>query len=65
MNKKEQLEQLRTAMGITAEMALMFCRAAIGAEATPEEAMKLVQAYIGAVLFNQNKKGPEGEEAPE
>ena len=65
MNRKEQIEQLRNAMGITAEMALMFYRDALGAEATPEEAMKLVQAYIGAVLFNQNKKGPEGEEAPE
>ena len=65
MNRKEQIEQLRNAMGITAEMALMFYRAALGAEATPEEAMKLVQAYIGAVLFNQNKKGQEGEAAPE
>ena len=24
--------------------------------------MKLVQAYIAAVLFNQNKKKPDGEE---
>lgn len=65
MTKKEQIEQLRNAMGVTAEMALMFYRAAIGAEATPEEAMKLVQAYIAAVLFNQNKKKPDGEEAEE
>ena len=65
MTKKEQIEQLRNAMGVTAEMALMFYRAAIGAEATPEEAMKLIQAYIGAVLFNQNKKAPGGEEAAE
>ena len=65
MDQKKKMEQLRNAMGITAEMALMFYRAALGAEATPEEAMKLVQAYIGAVLFNQNKKATEGEEAPE
>ena len=65
MDQKKKMEQLRNAMGITAEMELMFYRAALGAEATPEEAMKLVQAYIGAVLFNQNKKGQEGEEAPE
>jgi len=63
MARKEQIEQLRNAMGMTAEMALMFYRAALGAEATPEEAMKLVQAYIAAVLFNQNKKGADGEEA--
>ena len=50
---------------MTAEMALIFYRAAIGAGATPEEAMKLIQAYIGAVLFNQNKKAPGGEEAAE
>ena len=65
MDREKRLEQIRNALGITAEMALMFYRAALGAEATPEEAMKLVQAYIGAVLFNQNKKGQEGEEAPE
>ena len=65
MDRKEHLEKLRNALGVTAEMALMFHRAVLGAGATPEEAMKLVQAYIGAVLFNQNKKGPEGEEAPE
>lgn len=61
MSKKEQMEQLRNALGMTAEMALIFYRAAIGAGATPEEAMKLIQAYIGAVLFNQNKKPPESE----
>ena len=48
MDRKEHLEQLRNALGVTAEMALMFYRAALGAEATPEEAMKLVQAYIGS-----------------
>ena len=61
MDRKEHLEQLRNALGMTAEMALIFYRDAIGAGATPEEAMKLVQAYIAAVLFNQNKKGPDGE----
>lgn len=65
MDRKEHLEQLRNALGMTAEMALIFYRAAIGAGATPEEAMKLIQAYIGAVLFNQNKKKPDGEEGQE
>ena len=65
MNRKEQLEKLRNAMGMTAEMSLIFYRAALGAGASMEEAMKLVQAYIAAVLFGQNKKAPEGEEDPE
>lgn len=65
MNRKEQMEQLRNAMGMTAEMSLIFYRAAMGAGASMEEAMKLVQAYIAAVLFGQNKKATEGEEDPE
>lgn len=65
MDKNEYSEQLRRGMGLTAEMALIFYRAALGAGATPEEAMKLIQAYIGATLFNQNKKKPDGEEGQE
>lgn len=65
MDKKKQMEGLKNAMGVTAEMSLIFFRAALGAGASMEEAMKLVQAYIGAVLFGQNKKAPDGEEAPE
>ncbi len=65
MDKEKKMEQLRNGLGMTAEMALIFYRAALGAGATPEEAMKLIQAYIGAVLFNQNKKKPDGEEAAE
>jgi len=61
---KEQMEQLRNALGITAEMALIFYRSAVGAKATPAEAMKLTQAYIAAIMFNQNKN-PDGEEAKE
>ena len=65
MDKEKKLEQLRTGLGMTAEMALIFYRAALGAGATAEEAMKLIQAYIGAVLFNQNKKPPESEAGQE
>ena len=65
MDKEKQMEGLKNAMGVTAEMSLNFFRAAMGAGASMEEAMKLVQAYIGAVLFGQNKKAPDGEEAPE
>ena len=45
-------------------MALIFYRSAVGAKATPAEAMKLTQAYIAAIMFNQNKN-PDGEEAKE
>lgn len=65
MSKKEQMEQLRNALGATAEMSLIFYRAALGAGATLEEAMKLNQAYIGAILFNQNKQPPESEAGQE
>ena len=65
MNRKEQMEQLRNALGATADMSLIFYRAALGAGATLEEAMKLNQAYIGALLFNQNKQPPESEESKE
>ena len=65
MSKKEQMEQLRNALGATAEMSLIFYRAALGAGATLEEAMKLNQAYIGTILFNQNKQPPESEAGQE
>lgn len=65
MDKEKQMEGLKNAMGVTAEMSLLFFRAALGARASMEEAMKLVQAYIAAVLFGQNKKAEECEEDPE
>ena len=65
MDKGKQMETLKNAMGVTAEMSLIFFRASLGAGASMEEAMKLVQAYIAAVLFGQNKKAPESEEDPE
>lgn len=36
MGKEKKLEQLRNALGMTAEMALILYRAAIEAGATPE-----------------------------
>lgn len=65
MDKEKQMEGLKNAMGVTAEMSPIFFRAALGAGASMEEAMKLVQAYIAAVLFGQNKKAPESEEGQE
>ena len=60
MDKKT--EGIRNAIGVTAEMSLLFYRATIGAGATPAEALKLTQAYIAAMNYggNQQQK-PEGE----
>ena len=60
--REQEIEEVRTAVGITAEMSLMYFRAIIGAGATIEEAMRLTQAYIAAILYG-NKKDPE-ENAP-
>lgn len=47
----EATKKLINAMGATAEMSLIFYRAAINSGANREEAKDLTQAYIGAVMF--------------
>lgn len=62
---KEEVERMIQGVGATAEMSLIFYRAAIEAEVTPAEAIKLTQAYLAALLFGnqQNQqKPPESEE---
>lgn len=61
-NKRPNVEELRQSLGATAEMALIFMRAALGAGANLEEATRLTQAYIGALLFGRPRepKKPEG-----
>ena len=62
---KEEVERMIQGVGATAEMSLIFYQAAIEAEATPAEAIKLTQAYLAALLFGnqQNQqKPPESEE---
>lgn len=62
---KEEVERMIQGVGATAEMSLIFYRAAIEAEATPAEAIKLTQAYLTALLLGnqQNQqKPPESEE---
>lgn len=49
MNKNE-FEEMRQALGATAEMALIFFRAALGAGATVEEAVRTTQAFLSALL---------------
>ena len=57
---KEEVERMIQGVGATAEMSLIFYRAAIEAEATPAEAIKLTQAYLAALLFGnqQNQQKP-------
>ncbi len=62
-NKRPNVEELRQSLGATAEMALIFLRAALGAGANMEEATRLTQAYIAALLFGRmsQPKPPEDE----
>lgn len=62
-NKRPNVEELRQSLGAAAEMALIFMRAALGAGANMEEATRLTQAYIAALLFGRmmQPKPPEGE----
>ena len=62
---KEEVERMIQSVGAMAEMGTTFYRAAIGAGADATEAIRLTQAYFGALLFGnqQNqRKQPESEE---
>lgn len=57
---EKQLKEFFTAIGTLAEMSLLFYRSTIAAKATPEEAMRITQAFIAATLNrgkNENKEG--------
>ena len=62
---KEEVERMIQSVGAMAEMGMSFYRAALGAGADTAEAIRLTQAYFGALLFgnqqNQQKQ-PESEE---
>lgn len=52
---KKQLQKFIGAIGSIAETALLFYRSTLAAKATPEEAMRLTQAFIAAILYgNKN-----------
>lgn len=55
MDPKDQVEMLKGAIGATAEMELLFYRATIQVGATMEEALKLTQAYLAAMIHGNNK----------
>lgn len=59
---KKQLQEFISAIGMIAETALLFHRSLLTAKATPEEAMRLTQAFIAATLFG-NKSGGNSERA--
>lgn len=61
---KKKVEETIQAVGATAEMSLIFYRAAIEAGADAEEAVKLTQAYLVAAMIagRQQQKLPESEE---
>jgi len=61
MSQKEQVEQMKNSIGAVAEMALIFYRAELSAGATMEEALKLTQAYLAAMIHGNNKD-PQQEE---
>ena len=50
------LEEMMNAIGITAEMGLCFYRAILKAGATQEEAIRVTQAYIGAMIYGRGKQ---------
>lgn len=65
MTPKEQIEAMKNSIGAVAEMALIFYRAAIGVGATMEEALKLTQAYLAAMIHGNNKDPQQGGTADE
>ena len=65
MDQKEQIEMMKNSIGAVAEMALIFYRAAIGVGATMEEALKLTQAYLAAMIHGNNKDPQQGGTADE
>lgn len=58
---EKQVEEMRQAIGVTAEMGIIFFRATLGTGATMDETMKLTQAYMAALMFGQRtQQQPEG-----
>lgn len=57
MHEHEKVEAMKNAIGATAEMALLFNRAAIQAGATEKEAINLTQAFVAAMFYgNKGEK---------
>lgn len=55
MDNRKKTDKLINAIGLTAESSLVFYRAAINAGAAEGEAIRLLQAYIGAMAFGKGQ----------
>lgn len=60
--RKPNMEDMIKSVGVTAEMGLIFFRTTLGAGATMEEAMRMTQVYLSAILFGRPPKKPEQED---
>lgn len=59
MDQKGQVEGLKNAVGVVAEMSLIYFRALQAAGASAEECMKLTQAYISAWVYGNSQQKQE------
>lgn len=57
MDKEKEIKNLINALGVTSEMTLIFFRNLLSNGATIEEASRLSQAFIAAVLYGNNNTG--------
>lgn len=57
--RKPNMEDMIKTVGVTAEMGLIFFRATLGAGATMEEAVRMTQVYLSAILFGRPPTEPE------
>lgn len=57
---ERQLKEFFTAIGTLAEMSLLFYRSSVAAKATPEEAMRITQAFIAVALNGGKSDNKEG-----
>lgn len=57
---KQQIQEFINGIGMIAETALLFYRSTLAAKATPEEAMRLTQAFLAALLYGHKNGNQEG-----
>lgn len=50
---EKQIEEMKQAVGVMAETALILYRSVLGTGATIDEASKITQAYIAALLYSK------------
>ena len=60
MNQNGQVEGLKNAVGVVAEMSLIYFGAWEGGGASAEECMKLTKAYIAGCVYGNSQPQQEG-----